>query len=561
MKKKIIIMKRLVIFAIVIGLCTTAVQISAISTTHSSTNHKISTKNINEKHLLSKTFNKEKISSIEIKPTESYSNKPIITTEYACHNPGITTDGRNILVIAEDSQSVMASDLVMTYSSDGGITWSDLGSFPTEDVIETKPVIDYCYTNDFQAYGTCLPDSTGTLCLIHFPSMTDPDLPWGEDDGWTIWSTTIDFDEYYAIDIAGYPYGENAPAPEFHGVLTLIGADSGGETIDNYYETEGGSISACYLNFVGQLGDTISVDIDVSTETYFEAMELQDDSDIGIDDGVFLEYCWVEPGNDAWWENDWPTFTFEGAHNPALVADSGNCYCVCELNGSIVCYYSNDNGETFQSSLVATNGQFPAVSASDKTVICSYIRDGDLYAAKSVDGGVTWHEFSAMNDVSGSVVEEESSIDIASVFVAWTDNRNTNNGIYFAPVGTAPLKPQDLTGPQSGDINTDYTYTTSSSDPDGDQIYYVFYWGDNTTSEVGPYTSGETGSATHKWTEKGDYIIKVKARDSSGLESEWSDSLPITMPCSYNKPLQQFLEKLFERFPNAFPILRQLLGY
>jgi hypothetical protein len=559
MKKKIISMKRLVIFAIVIGLCTTAVQISAISTTNTSTNHKIFTKNINEKYSLDKNFNKEKIWSTELKTTESYGNTPIITTEYFCQNPGITTDGSNILVIAEESQSLMSSDLVMTYSSDGGNTWSDLDGFITEDVTETKPVIDYCYNNDFQAYGTCLPDSSNTLCLIHFPSMTDPEAVWGEDDGWTLWSTTVDYNEYYAMDIAGYPYGEDAPAPEFHGVLTLIG-DSAGETLNNYYETEGGTIRGCYLNFAGQLGDTISVDIDVSTKTYFEAMELQGDSDIGIDDGVFLEYCWVEPGNEDWWENDWPYFTFEGAHNPALAADSGNCYCVCELDGNIVCYYSNDNGDNFQDSFVATNGQCPAVSAIGDTVICSFIRDGDVYAAKSVDGGVNWHEFSAINEISGSAIEEESSIDIASAFVVWTDNRNSNNEIYFAPVGTPPLKPENLNGQQSGDINTDYTYTTSSSDPDGDQIFYVFDWGDGTTSEVGSYNSGETGSATHKWTEKGDYIIKAKARDSSGLESEWTQ-LEVTMPLSINLPFHQLIEKLFERFPHAFPILRQLLGY
>ena len=53
-----------------------------------------------------------------------------------------------------------------------------------------------------------------------------------------------------------------------------------GETIENYYETEDMGIGACYLSFTGELGDTISVDIDQSTETYFEAMELRNDPEL-----------------------------------------------------------------------------------------------------------------------------------------------------------------------------------------------------------------------------------------------------------------------------------------
>ena len=48
--------------------------------------------------------------------------------------------------------------------------------------------------------------------------------------------------------------------------------------------------------------------------------------------------------------------------------------------------------------------------------------------------------------------------------------------------------------------------------------------------------------------------------DETGEFSYWSDSLPVTMPYSY-PPMHQFLEWLFQHFPNAFPILRHVLGY
>jgi len=126
----------------------------------------------------------------------------------------------------------------------------------------------------------------------------------------------------------------------------------------------------------------------------------------------------------------------------------------------------------------------------------------------------------------------------------------------------APNKPQKPTGETNGNINTMYTYTTSTTDPDGDQIYYLWDWGDGTQSTwLGPYASGTSSSTTHTWTSKGSYNIKVKTKDTFDAESDWSDPLPVTMPFSYNSPFMQFWERVFQRFPHAFPLLRYFLGY
>jgi hypothetical protein len=561
LRKKKALFRRLVVFAVLSTLCMTAIQIGAMSTTNQSYENSISEgiikRVVNEKRSDSRTLMKEKIDIKNIY-TMSYSeNIPIIGTDMDCQNPAITSNGNDILAIGEEYQGIFTSDLLFTYSSNGGSSWSDIiFDFATEDVMETKPVVDYCENNEFEAYGTCLPDLTGTVYFIHFPSITDPTVVYKDSDGWTFWQITVDFNDYYAMDIAGYPHGENAPAIDFHGILTLIGDSSYGETIENYYETTDGSIGACYLAFTGQLGDTIAVDIDVSTETYYEAMELSNDPDLELEDGVFFEYCWVEPGNEDWWENDWPGYIFEGAHNPDLSANAGYCYVVAELEGDIVCYYTNDNGETMETSTVVVNGQNPKVSSVGQSALCTYTRDGDLYYAKSNDGGQTWNEFSIINDNSGTVVEEEYSLDVSGSYVVWTDGSNENREIFFSLVGTPPEKPARPNGPTSGGINREHTYTTSTTDLDGDQIYYIFDWGDGDTSEVGPYNSGETGSGSHTWTERGDYSLKVKAKDSAGLESEWSDPLAISMP----KSKQLLFNHLFGRLVNIFPILSQLFG-
>ncbi|KYK21926.1 hypothetical protein AYK25_02945 [Thermoplasmatales archaeon SM1-50] len=125
-----------------------------------------------------------------------------------------------------------------------------------------------------------------------------------------------------------------------------------------------------------------------------------------------------------------------------------------------------------------------------------------------------------------------------------------------------PSKPSIPNGPTSGAVNTEYTYTTSTTDPEGDKISYMFNWGDGTYSSwIGPLSSGATATGKKTWTVKGTYNITVVAKDDHGVLSEWSDPLPISMPLSYQSTFLQLLERLFQRFPNAFPLLRQLLGY
>jgi hypothetical protein len=123
-----------------------------------------------------------------------------------------------------------------------------------------------------------------------------------------------------------------------------------------------------------------------------------------------------------------------------------------------------------------------------------------------------------------------------------------------------PLKPTTPSGPSSGTMRTTYNYTTNTTDPDGDKIYYLFSWGDGTSSGwIGPKNSGDTVKASHNWTRRGSYEIRVVAKDQHGAISEWSDPLSVTMPKarSVNSP---FLKFLLNRFPHLFPILRYLMG-
>ena len=72
---------------------------------------------------------------------------------------------------------------------------------------------------------------------------------------------------------------------------------------------------------------------------------------------------------------------------------------------------------------------------------------------------------------------------------------------FFPSGNAAPLKPAAPTGTSQGSTKTNYTYTASTTDPNGDKLYYKFSFGDGTYSAwLGPYTSGVNVTVSHNWT-------------------------------------------------------------
>ena len=117
-----------------------------------------------------------------------------------------------------------------------------------------------------------------------------------------------------------------------------------------------------------------------------------------------------------------------------------------------------------------------------------------------------------------------------------------------------PDKPTKPSGSESGKTGNEYTYSSSATDADGDQVYYMWDWDDGNFSDwLGPYNSGDTCEASYTWGHDGDYSIRVMSMDEHDGESDWSDPLPISMPKTYENPFATLLEKIFEW-------LEQMLG-
>jgi rhodanese-related sulfurtransferase len=91
----------------------------------------------------------------------------------------------------------------------------------------------------------------------------------------------------------------------------------------------------------------------------------------------------------------------------------------------------------------------------------------------------------------------------------------------YPTVGNRNPNTPTITGPPSGKPGTKYTFTIMANDPDYDIIYLCVNWSDESGEVcVGPYESGEEVTLSHTWTEKGTFMIKSKASDRYGNESE-----------------------------------------
>jgi len=172
---------------------------------------------------------------------------------------------------------------------------------------------------------------------------------------------------------------------------------------------------------------------------------------------------------------------------------------------------------------------------SDQGSFCKYSHDAIFIHE------YTWND---EKDTSGDSID---NIDINYATRVARLSMGTIATWALSPVisNSPPDKPHSPNGPDSIKINEVHTFTTSALDSDGDQIYYLFDWGDGSNSKwVGPLNSGEIAHASHIWTIQGEYKIRVKVKDEHGIQSGWSESPKInTLEFVFNEKFN-FLQNL-----------------
>jgi len=131
--------------------------------------------------------------------------------------------------------------------------------------------------------------------------------------------------------------------------------------------------------------------------------------------------------------------------------------------------------------------------------------------------------------------------------------------VVYDESNSPPEKPSTPSGKKFGRPGMEYIYKTDTVDPDDNQVFYMWDWGDGNFSEwMGAYNSGDICEASYTWDKKGTYSIRVKAKDVFDEESDWSDPLKMRVPKSF--PFIDFLEGSFPRLSFLLSILLRFQG-
>lgn len=136
------------------------------------------------------------------------------------------------------------------------------------------------------------------------------------------------------------------------------------------------------------------------------------------------------------------------------------------------------------------------------------------------------------------------------------DQKDTVEATIKIIANNAPNKPDAPSGQSKGKVRKTHTFSCVTTDPEEDNLYYKFDWGDGTYSDwIGTYESGETASLSHSWDKMGSYNVRVKAKDIYHDESEWSNPTPIQM----SKYSDNIIIRMFQRIIDMFPFTENIL--
>jgi len=99
------------------------------------------------------------------------------------------------------------------------------------------------------------------------------------------------------------------------------------------------------------------------------------------------------------------------------------------------------------------------------------------------------------------------------------------------PPNHAPATPFTPSGPDNGSMNTALMFSASATDVDGNELRYGWDWnGDGTVEDWSRTMASGTADRREKiWSKPGVYSIRVKAEDSNGAQSAWSEAKTVTI--------------------------------
>lgn len=170
------------------------------------------------------------------------------------------------------------------------------------------------------------------------------------------------------------------------------------------------------------------------------------------------------------------------------------------------------------------------------------------------------HAWISTNPPDGQLLDEPQVIAV-SINTSMLSDNVTNGSVSIISTGgrddftisfllNHPPESPTIQGHTKGAIKDEQTFQICSMDTDADAVFYLCVWGDDSNETwIGSYKSGQQTSVNHTWNKRGTYIIRVKAKDVHGAESDWT-TLEVSMP--KNKTIDSIFPRFLEQYLHFF---------
>ncbi len=338
-------------------------------------------------------------------------------------HPGIGDNGKTMLALAYE-YGILDSNVYWQGSGDSGTTWTNSVSWDLNGGVPLYPAVDY-WGEDTTFYGAMVPPSVCTSgAATYLVSMYNAAVPDSFRANYWNWKT-YGWHDMKMVDIACSKQADSwrwglesmihsttyTSPPTINGPHIFYPTNSTGSATISWYN----DLSGCA---------TTTCDIDKATNK------------------AYAVYDWYDAVNSVWklfarqdnaadWTDavfpagyTWATADNSNVRYPAVAAYNGTVLIVTEnydpldpLDRDILCWqtYFGDIGGLATVSVVATTDdeRFPRIQhISGIVFLCTFIKNGALYATLTEDAGNTWQTPVQISLPGDPVVSEYRSVDI-----------------------------------------------------------------------------------------------------------------------------------------------------
>jgi hypothetical protein len=368
-------------------------------------------------------------------------------------HPRLALGPEGMMVCTYEKQLGLFSSLVpVTWSADGGETWTTQFEFDSLDFTEGTGFLQYPdihYNAVHDVYFLTMVDPFAEIYNNEM-SFVPGDIANAESASWYGISGGGSENYFYASGASTDNFFISLTTEDGYGFVSLFGLGyftypdfEGPPGMGGfYYDGNSEHLSAPGYELEMDSGDQR---IFITCETRLDGEDPQITIKSTVSDEDVLTSGEQQNGMDKYADIEQYPGEYVAYGTDPDVSSSGLDVCIVYVDGgSVKCAYSSfsapdyDPNFSWQFSTI-DSGSAPSVYMSGSTVQCAYVKNGNVYKAVSTDKGASWDTPQQINQVDGTVVDEPGSVDITDIGLVWTDDRDGQKDIYTAGAADIPI--------------------------------------------------------------------------------------------------------------------------